>query len=186
MRHRYRATVRSETMKPSFPQFAVDPGGSPDGILCRHASDESANLLAGPRPTAPRPGTPAPVETKTGAVPADDGLGFHDDEDLAPAAPATPECRPEESVQGVHRWPRPFAFEDSDLLSQGKELEGRVASTTEEDADGGEKSENEFGHEITLVTCCNEVPPHNGKRAQIADFNASWILSTDSPPPRTR
>ena len=119
-------------------QFAVDPGGSPIEVLCRHAPDERAHLLAGARPTAPRPGPPAPVETEAGAVPADDGLGFHDDQDLAPPAPATSKSRPEETVEGVHDGPWPFAFEDSDLLAEREDLKGHIASTAEKAADDGQ------------------------------------------------
>jgi hypothetical protein len=142
-------------------KLAVDPGGSPIEVHCRHAPDESPNLLVGPRPAASRPGTPTPVKTKAGTVPADDGVGFHDDEDLAPAEPQDPKCRPEESIPRVQCWPRPFAFEDRDLLAEGEDLKGRVPSTAEEDTDHGREREDEFGHEITLVTCRNVVsaPP---------------------------
>jgi hypothetical protein len=47
------------------------------------------------------------------------------------------EGRPEESVQRVQYWPRPFAFEHGDLLSEGEDFEGGIASTAEEDSDGG-------------------------------------------------
>ena len=61
------------------------------------------------------------------------------------------ENRPEGSIQGVPRWPRPFAFEDGDLLPEGEDFEGSIASTAEEDADG----EDEFEHELTVVTWRN-------------------------------
>ena len=70
-------------------------------------------------------------------MPADDGLGLHNDEDVGPAGPKAAEGRPEESVQGVQCWPRPFALEHSDLLSEGEDFEGGIASTAGEDSDGG-------------------------------------------------
>ena len=94
-------------------------------------------LIGDLRLAAPRPGSPTPVETETGAVPADDGLGLHDDEDVGPAGRKAAEGRPEESVQRVQYWPRPFAFEHGDLLSEGEDFEGGIASTAEEDSDGG-------------------------------------------------
>jgi hypothetical protein len=45
---------------------------------------------------------------------------------------------PEEPVQGGRGWPRPFAFEHGDLLSEGEDFEGRIGSTAEEDTDHGE------------------------------------------------
>ena len=67
------------------------------------------------------------------------------------------EGRPEESVQRVQYWPRPFAFEHSDLLSEGEDFEGRIGSTAEEDTDHGEDGEDELRHELTLVTWRNRA-----------------------------
>ncbi len=74
-------------------------------------------------------------------------VGFHEDQDVRPAGPTLAECRPEESVQGVQFWPRPFPFEDGDLLSKSENLEGGIASTAEEDSDGDKEREDEFEHE---------------------------------------
>jgi hypothetical protein len=82
-------------------------------------------------------------------VPADNGLGLHDDEDLAPTRPTAAESRPEEAVPGIQRRPRSFTFEYGDLLPEGEDFEGRVAPTPQKEAD---HSEDEFGHELTLVT----------------------------------
>ena len=114
-------------------QFSVDLGGSPVRVLFGQATDQTPDLLGDLRPAAARPGSPTPVETKTGAVPADDGLGLDDDEDVGPAGPEAAEGGPEESVQGVQYWPRPLAFEHGDLLSEGEDFEGGIASTAKED-----------------------------------------------------
>ena len=79
------------------------------------------------------------MEPEAGAVPADDGLRLYDDQDVPPAGPAVAESRPEEPIQGVQCRPRAFAFKHGDLLSEGEEFEGGVASTAEEDADRGEE-----------------------------------------------
>ena len=71
-------------------------------------------------------------------MPADDGLGLHDDEDVGPEGPEAAKGYPEESVQGVHRWPRPFAFEHGKLLPKCEDLDSNVAATTKEDPDGGQ------------------------------------------------
>jgi len=77
------------------------------------------------------------MEPKAGAVPADDGLGLHDVEDVGPAGPEAAEGRPEESVQRVQYWPRRFPLEHSDLLPESEDFEGGVAPAAEEDSDGG-------------------------------------------------
>ena len=43
---------------------------------------------------------------------------------------------PEESVQAIQSWPRPFSFEHGDLLSEGQNFEGGIPSTAEEHSDG--------------------------------------------------
>jgi hypothetical protein len=90
-------------------------------------------------------------------MPADDSLGLHDDEDICPARPKAAKGRPEESVQGVQHWARPFTFEDRDLLAEGEDFEGRVTPTAKEDSDGGEDGEGEFRHELTVVTWLDEA-----------------------------
>jgi hypothetical protein len=57
---------------------------------------------------------------------------------------------PEEPVQGVQGWPRPFAFEYGDLLSEGEDFEGGIGSTAEEDTDHGEDGEDELRHNSPL------------------------------------
>src|SRR5215469_8721493 len=52
--------------------FAVDPRRSPRRVLDRHAFDEIPHFPVDLRPPAPGSGAPAPIETKTGTVPADD------------------------------------------------------------------------------------------------------------------
>src|SRR5258708_7856825 len=106
----------------------MDFRGSPTLVLLRQSPDQNANLLGDLRSTALRPGSPAPIETEPGAVPADDGVGFDEDQDVRPAGPTLAECRPEESVQGVQCWPWPFPFQHGKLLSEGENFQGCIAS----------------------------------------------------------
>jgi len=80
--------------------------------------------------------------------------------------------RPEESVERVQCRPRPLPLEHGDLLSQGKDLQGGVASTAQEDADHGDDGESEFRHELTLVTR-RDVVRAGGSKLQSADFKRS-------------
>src|SRR5580658_6078635 len=68
-------------------KFTVDLGGSPTMVLLRQSPDQNANLLGDLRWSAAWPGSPAPIETESGAVPADHGVGFHQDQDVGPAGP---------------------------------------------------------------------------------------------------
>ena len=52
-------------------------------------------------------------------------------------------------------WPRPFAFEHGNLLSEGEDLNCRVMPTAEEDSDSGQESTDEFEHELYFVACRN-------------------------------
>ena len=135
-----------------FLNFAVDPRRSPCRVLDGHALDEIPDFPVDPRSATTRTGTPTPVEAKTGTVPADYGFWFHDDENIAPAAPKTSKHRPEESVEGMERRPRAFSFEDGDLLAKGEHLKSDIGPAAEEDANHGENGENALSHEITVVT----------------------------------
>ena len=104
------------------------------------------------RPTAARPGSPPPIKTKARTVPSDDCLRLHDDQYVSPSRPQALQSRPEKPIERAQEWPRPFSLEDRDLLSEGENFKGGVASTAEEDAGGGKESENVFDHELTVVT----------------------------------
>lgn len=153
-------------------RLSVDLRGSPILVLLRQSSDH-ANLLGDLRSTAERPGSPAPTESKAGAVPADYGLGLDDEQNIRPAGPTLPECRPEESVQGVQFRPWPFPFQDGDPLSEGDDLKARIAPTAKEDADGHEEGKDDFDHESTLLTQRNVASPGRGCDSQVADSKPS-------------
>ena len=83
---------------------------------------------------------------------ADDGLGLHDDEVVGPPGPAVAEGGPEEAAQRVQYWPRPFPLDNRDLLSEGENFEGGIASAAEEDAHHGENREDAIRRGPTVVT----------------------------------
>ena len=47
-----------------------------------------------------------------------------------------PEAGPEEAVEASQRRPRPLAFQYGDLLSEREDLQGGIAATADEHADG--------------------------------------------------
>jgi hypothetical protein len=64
-------------------------------------------------------------------------------------------------------------LEHGDLLSEGEDFEGRVASTAEEDMDHGEDGEDEYRHELTLVTWRDVASPRQRQGTQVTDSNTS-------------
>jgi hypothetical protein len=127
----------------------VDPRRSPRRIFGRHALNEIPHFFSDSRPATRRTGTPAPVEAKTGTMPAGYRFWFHDDENFAPVRPETPKPRPEQAVYGMERWPRALSLEDSDLLTKGENLKSVIGPAAEEDANGSEDGENVLSHEKT-------------------------------------
>jgi len=113
----------------------VDLRGSPGLVLLRQSSDQNANLLGDPRSRDALPGSPASIETEAGAVPADHGIGFDENQNVGPAGPTLAKSRPQQPVQGV-QWPRPFSFQHGYLLSEGEDFEGGIATTAKENPDG--------------------------------------------------
>jgi hypothetical protein len=128
----------------------VDLRSSPTLVLLRQSSDQNANLLGDPRSSAEWSGSLAPIKTEAGGVPADHGFGFHQDQDIRPAGPTPAECRPEQSVPAVQFWSRLFSFQHGDLLSEGEDFEGSIASTAKEDSDRNKEREDDWEHESIL------------------------------------
>jgi len=137
-------------LKTELQNLSVDLGCTPACIPFRHPPDEPSNLVGDLRPTTARAGTPPPAKSKTSTMPADDGLGLHNDQDAPPTSSEAAQSAPEKAVEGIHGRTRSLAFQYSDLLSKGENLKGCVAATPEEDADGGEDGGSEFEHELPL------------------------------------
>ncbi len=68
--------------KSKLQEFSVDLRRSPARVLSRHPDDESTNFATDLWSTAARPGSPAPVETKTCPVPSNHRFGLHNDQNI--------------------------------------------------------------------------------------------------------
>jgi hypothetical protein len=79
-------------------------------------------------------------------------------------------------VQGVQFGPRPFAFEHGDLLSEGKDFEGCVSPTAQEDADDREDGEDELRHELTCNTSQHSLTMASPWKTQVAEFKRPWAF----------
>jgi len=63
------------------------------------------------------------------------------EEDVGPAGPKATEGGPEETVARIQGRPRSLAFEHGELLAQSEDLQGHVASRTEENAERPQDSD---------------------------------------------
>ena len=102
--------------KAEFLQLTMDLGCAPIRILFGQAPDQDANLFGDLRPASAGTGALTPVEAESGTMPADDGFGLDNDENLDPTRPATAEGNPKDPVQPVQLGPGTLAFEHGELL----------------------------------------------------------------------
>src|ERR1035441_5635185 len=58
-------------------EFAMNPGSAPERIGPAHVSNQLANFERDLWPAAATSRLPSPEQTKTGAMPTDDGLWLH-------------------------------------------------------------------------------------------------------------
>ena len=147
-------------------QFRVNLGSAPVGIVLGQASDQIPDFLRDPGSAAARTGSPPPVETKASTMPADDGLGFDNQEDIGPARPEAAESHPKQPVASLQWRPRSMAFEHGDLLAQSEDLQGCVASRTEKNAESTQHREEQLDHELTVARGANSMP----RCGQTVDF----------------
>ena len=123
--------------EPQLPEFAVDLGRTPAGILPRQAADQRTDLSGRFRSAAARSGSPPPEEPKPRSMPADYSISYHHDEDVGPTQPNTAQADPEQPVQAMQPRSRPFPFEDGELVPRGEDLQSSVPPTTKKDPPGG-------------------------------------------------
>jgi hypothetical protein len=114
-------------------------------------------------------------------MPAGDGLGLHDDEDIGPLRLDAAQGRPEPPAERSQLWMRPPADELSNLLSQGEDLNCSVMPTAAEDSDSGQESEDEIKHEHTVVTRRNVDLAAEGGRGKLLFHWYLGVLATHGP-----
>jgi len=79
-------------------------------------------------------------------MPADDRFGLDDYQCILPARPSRPQYRPEEPIQRAQRRPGPPPLQHSHLLAKGEDFDSDVSAALEEDASGGNQSEEKWQH----------------------------------------
>src|SRR5215471_11674702 len=118
---KYRATVLSESTKPSF---CNSPWifGAPIGVLLCQTPNQDPNRFADPRPAATRPRCPTPIQSETGPVPGDDRLRLSDQQRICPPRPSLSQEHPEEPINRAQRRPGPPPLQDSHSADEGRGL----------------------------------------------------------------
>ena len=81
------------------PEFRLDSGRAPSGILRAHLSDKLANFKGDCWSTKlPAPGLPSPIQTKSLTVPMDNRFRLDDHQRGAPTRPQAPQPSPDYAV----------------------------------------------------------------------------------------
>jgi hypothetical protein len=101
-----------------FDQFAMNSGGSPEGIVFAHGADEITNILGNPGPSRfAMPAFPGPKQSESFAMPGDDGFRFNNDKGRAPMRIKLKEPNPKESIPRPKLWATGGTLQDDDLIS---------------------------------------------------------------------
>ncbi len=73
--------------EPEESQMAMDPFGTPEDVLSAESSDKELHLAADRRSSAFAPGFPSPPDSERVVLPANGGVGFHQERGGAPTGP---------------------------------------------------------------------------------------------------
>ena len=104
----------------------MDSRRAPTQVGASHFANEATQRSVLSWASERRTRFPPPEDTKAVPMPADDSLGFDDEEGTAPVGPDLREPGPEGSIDcGDWRVRRPL-FEEGELLAEGKIFECQV------------------------------------------------------------
>ncbi len=145
---------------PELPKFAVNARRTPQRIRRGYLDDQSPQLriqrwasgtvAAG----ATRPPSAEPL-----AMPADDGLGLHEDEGRPPAPPRAGQQDPEHPVTRTKPMLRNAALQRSQLVAQGHVLQEKIATPAADEADRPDDQQQQFEHRLILACALGEINP---------------------------
>ena len=103
-------------------QFGGDDLLTPGGVVAPHSPDECAEICIDRGTTWRTAGAPAPEQAPRGAVPADNGVGFHEQDGVPQAPEAAGQCTEEPPIEVAP--PRSFdlSADDDQLLAKDQVL----------------------------------------------------------------
>ena len=146
----YRDTVASPTSKPSL-SIAVNARRSPSRVLAGDSTDERPDLRIDRWTSASVSALPGRVEPEALAMPADHGLGLHDDQGVLPVRQQTRERDPECAVRFLQLGAFGLALHNGQLLSQGEVLESEFALRPEARSGGRAQGVQQGSHRNRLA-----------------------------------
>lgn len=130
-------------------QFAMDPWGSPQGVLLRQAADQRDEFSPYGPPPMSGAGLPSPEGPEPGPMPSHDGGGRDHGAGRSPAGPDPEKDHPEGPVPGAEPGSSPLPPKHCELLSQGQVFKGQIPPVHpdgEEQAEQGGEPSKDPGH----------------------------------------
>jgi hypothetical protein len=67
-------------------------------------------------------------------------------------------------------------FQHGDLLAEGEDFEGGIASTAKEDSDRHKEREDDLEHESIRLTRHHAASLADDAKSQVTDFKSSWAF----------
>ena len=127
-------------------QLTVNTRRSPHRVLARDSTDKHPDLRIDRWTSGSLPALPGPVELEALAMPADHGLGLHDEEGVLPVWSQTAEGDPECAVSLGQLGAFGLALHNGQLLSQGEVLKRELALRPEARSGGREQDVQHVKH----------------------------------------
>ena len=129
-----------------FGQFGGDDLLTPGGVLAPHPPDEFAEICINGGTAWWTVGAPAPEEAPGGTVPADDGLGFHEQHDVHEAVEAAGQGTDEPAIESAQARAFDLAADDDELLAKEQVLGDQGCAGRDEGQDEVEQEAKEADH----------------------------------------
>src|SRR5450432_4527893 len=127
-------------------QLGGDDLLTPGRVLAPHPPDEFAEICINGRTARWTAGAPAPDETPGGTVPADDGLGFHEQHDVHEAVEAPGQGTDEPTIESAQARAFDLASNDDELLAKDQVFGDQGCSGRDEGQDDVEPEAKEGDH----------------------------------------
>jgi hypothetical protein len=127
-------------------QFGGDDLLTPGGVLAPHPPDEFAEICINGGTARWTVGAPALEEAPGGTVPADDGLGFHEQHDVHEAVEAAGQGTDEPAIESAQARAFDLAADDDELLAKEQVLGDQGCAGRDEGQDEVEQEAKEADH----------------------------------------
>jgi hypothetical protein len=138
-------------LEPEHKQLTVNARRSPSRVLGGDSTDERSELRIDRWTSASVSALPGPVELEALAMPANDGLGLHDDQSVVPVWPQAAEGDPECAISLRQLGTFALAVQNGQLLSQGEVLERELALRLQARSGGCEQDVQQGKHRGRLA-----------------------------------